>query len=624
MDLREFVTNETTGLVDRLIAAADAAVQKAKADAQGVIDAFRAQVDAERARVEVLARQMDAERTRAETLAGELNAQARTVTTLTSDLEAERDRAASLVAALESARDRAESLDAQLDSLTVQLEDERQRGASIASQLQAERAGATVRQSQLDEHAARIVALGLDLEAAQQLFNQADAARQQAESAVASVTGELQGTRQLLESARAEAIRASEAFQAEAAENALLRQAHETELQELHARLDAAASSVNALEASIAAAEASAAEAANASRAEIEELRGKAAALADERQALAAQLEAAEKAATAHTAERQALSARLEMADSAAGAHADERQSMAARVKAAEDAVAAMRGEVDEANAITDATSAQLSLLTKRFARLAVMLEGSAESLERLGAARTVTDVFAALVRELATEFDRVAIFRLKGTHLEGEHAAGLDEAVDVQKIVVPVALDSVISKALTSRAVEHAAKEQIGDACPPFGALPAFALAAPLLFDNDVLAIVYAESDAVVTEAHQPLSAILVRHANAVLASLAVELRTSRQLRDYARTLLHEAERMFDADMESQVPEEVRLERLRESIRFAHDLYGQRAALDGAPAMNLLDDEIGRLLREPPKPFISALESVLAGARDLRTSATA
>ncbi len=195
---------------------------------------------------------------------------------------------------------------------------------------------------------------------------------------------------------------------------------------------------------------------------------------------------------------------------------------------------------------------------------------------------------------------------------------------MDVQKIVVPVALDSVISKALTSRAVEHAAKEQIGDACPPFGALPAFALAAPLLFDNDVLAIVYAESDAAVTEAHQPLSAILVRHANAVLASLAVELRTSRQLRDYARTLLHEAERMFDADMESQVPEEVRLERLRESIRFAHDLYGQRAALDGAPAMNLLDDEIGRLLREPPKPFIAALESVLADTRDLRTSATA
>jgi hypothetical protein len=582
MDLRDYITNETAALVDRLIAASQAAVQKARTDAEGVIDAFRAQVEAEKARADAVARQLEGEKTRASALATKLDADAARYGTLASELAVERDRTASLAAALDTAHERVASIDGQLKSLTAQLDTEHQRVVLLESQLDIERGRATNWESQLEAEAARVAALSADLDAAQQLFVQANQAREKAESALQQATADLQGMRELLESARAEAIRSGEAFQAEAAQNALLQQAHESEILLLQSQVDAAVGAAKTFEESLAAIEAKAAAAVDASKLELQSLREQVAALAGEI------------------------------------------ESKRAGFDAAETSIAAMRVEVDAANALTDATSAEMSALTKRLARFVAMLEGSAASLDRLAAARSVTDLFTTLVRELGNEFERVAIFRLKGNRLEGEQAAGLDDTVDVQKIVVPVGLESVITKALTSRAVEHATKDQFGDGRPPFGGSPASALAAPLVFDGDVFAIAYAESNAPFTEAHGPLAALVIRHANAVLGGLAVELRTSRQLRDYARTLLHEAERMFDADVEAEVPVDVRSERLRDSIRFAQDLYTQRAALDGGPTMNLLDDEIGRLLRETPTPFLAALASVLAARGELRTSASA
>jgi hypothetical protein len=114
------------------------------------------------------------------------------------------------------------------------------------------------------------------------------------------------------------------------------------------------------------------------------------------------------------------------------------------------------------------------------------------------------------------------------------------------------------------------------------------------------------------------------VRYANAVLAGLAQELRTSRHLREYARTLLQEAETMFDADVQSGVPGEERVARLRDSIRFARDLYTQRATLESPLSMDLLDDEIGRMLREPSTPFLATLAATLDEREVRRDAATA
>ena len=136
---------------------------------------------------------------------------------------------------------------------------------------------------------------------------------------------------------------------------------------------------------------------------------------------------------------------------------------------------------------MTDATSEEMSALTRRSARVLAMLNGVAASLVTLSAARATADLFAALVHELARDFERVAIFRVKGNHLEGEHASGLDDSVDIHKIVVPMGLRSVITKAATSGTIERAAEKEIGDARPPFGGSPVSPLAAPLVFDGEV-----------------------------------------------------------------------------------------------------------------------------------------
>ena len=105
----------------------------------------------------------------------------------------------------------------------------------------------------------------------------------------------------------------------------------------------------------------------------------------------------------------------------------------------------------------------------------------------------------------------------------------------------------------------------------------------------------------------------VLVRHANAVLVGLAQELKTTRQLREYAWTLLHEVEALFAADVDAGGPDPSRHERLRGNLGFARDLYAQRAALEAPVSTNLLDDEIGRMLRgaDPSTPFAYALAAI-------------
>lgn len=377
--------------------------------------------------------------------------------------------------------------------------------------------------------------------------------------------------------ARAEAIRVSEALEAEAAQKALLQQAHETEVEELEARLEAAAESTKSLQASLSDVETKAREAASVS---------------DQVQQLRKQLE--------------------EQAESL--------QTKDVQLEEASAAVARMREELNEAHAITDAAGAEMSVLKGRVGQVTSALSAAATSLEALGSARTVEELFATLVRELANEFARVAIFRVKGNHLEGDLAVGLDDSVDIQKIIVPLGLSSVMTKAATDGVIQHTAREEIGESRPPFGGSPAFVVAAPLLFDGDVLAVVYGDSDTVLTEAHSAFAAVLVRHANAVLARFALEVKTARQLRDYARTLLQEVDAIFTADIGAGIPEPDRIQRLRANIGFARDLYAQRAALESPLETNLLEDEIGRTRRgaDASSPFAYALATSLDDRDDL------
>jgi hypothetical protein len=521
MDLRDHITSETSAFAERLFAAADAASEKVRLEADAKLAALRGEVDEVRA-------QLESQRSRAADLAGQLEAVTARAAALASQLETESTRS---------------------DSLASELEQERARGAGLAS----------------------------DLEVAAASLRAAQDARAKSEAAFEAASTENRSLREMLQSARAEAIRASEGLEAEAAQKALLQQEHETTVATLQAQVEADASAITGLKAALARAADEAREAAAATELRVNELQ----------QQLDAQ------------------SALLREKD--------------ARVETAEASVARMREEVTEANAITDAAGTEMTVLRGKVGRVTSMITAAATSLDALSAARTVAELFAILIRELSTEFARAAIFRVKGNHLEGDLAVGVDASVDIQKIVVPLGMSSVLTKAV-SGGLQHATKEELGDSRPPFGGSPELVVAAPLVFDGEVLAVAYADADAVPTAAHVPVAALLVRHANAVLGAFAQELRTSRQLREYARTLLQEVEAMFAADVNASVPESSRLERLCANIGFARDLYAQRAALEAPLSTNLLDDEVGRMLRgaEPSSPFASAVADVVVAREEV------
>lgn len=565
MDLRALITQETSTFAERLISASESAVQEVKREAADAVDrlekdvaALRAELDAANSRADALSRQLDAETERASALAAQLDAETLRAATLAGQVDAETARAA---------------------RLTTQVEAEAERANALAAQVEAETARASTLAAQIEIELSRAAALSADLEAATTALRKAEEDRVNAAATGDAAAAELRGVRELLDAARADAVRASDAFEAEAAEKALLQQTHQAAVQDLQSKLDAAAAELSTVCASLADAEARAGETATASDVELQTLR--------------AQLQ--------------------EQADALA--------TRDSRLEAADAAVAAMRAEVGEANAISDAASAELTAMRERVRRATAMLGETAASLEVIGAATSVDGVFSNLLGQFAAKFERVAIFRVKGNHLEGEIAAGLDESVDVNKIVIPLGMRSVITRAVTSRRLEHATKEQIDESRSPFAGSPASALAAPLVFEGEVLAVAYADSDTVFTDAHGPFADVLVRHANAVLTGLAQQLKAARQLRDYARLLLHEAETMFNADADANVPQHERLQRLRHSIQFAQDLYAQRAALEATLSIDILEEEIAAIVgRDSSSPFAESLARIRP-ERSVRTA---
>ena len=283
------------------------------------------------------------------------------------------------------------------------------------------------------------------------------------------------------------------------------------------------------------------------------------------------------------------------------------------RLLEADAAADAARDQLREANALTDAVQEGMSVMRARTRHVTSMLAGSVNAIGALSAAPTVADLFSTLVQQLAGEFPRVALFRRKGHQFHGEQSAGLDGAADITRLVIPASLDSLITRAAATTFL-RATAEQLADTRPPFGGTPAYAIAARLAYQDETLAVLYAETDDDATaEARAAFAEILVSLANVLLSRLTQELKTARELREYAQMLLHEAEQMFLADSEEGRPAPDRLRRLHGTIEFGRQLYAQRAALEGTAAAGLLEDEIiARIEAEAPTSFGRALAAAL------------
>ena len=259
----------------------------------------------------------------------------------------------------------------------------------------------------------------------------------------------------------------------------------------------------------------------------------------------------------------------------------------------------------------------QTEMSTQRAQRQepSALLSESIDAFDALATATTLDELFTKLVQQMAAQFPRVVIFRRKGQRLEGDLGTGLEESVDLADFTIAMSADSIITTAATQGVYESATAEQLADSHRLPGEVPSFAVAAPLVFQGETLAVVYADTrQHDKGEAHAAFAGVLAAHTNVLLSRLTQELKIARELREYAQMLLHEAEEMFVADTKEGRSESDRLRRLRDTIDFGRQLYAQRAALEGPGAAGLLEEEIASLVHTAPtRAFTTALADALA-----------
>jgi len=325
---------------------------------------------------------------------------------------------------------------------------------------------------------------------------------------------------------------------------------------------------------------------------------------------------------TAHTTAeklRQELQAKIDAAVAAQARAADAAKSNDAQLRAA-------RAQVEAARAELEAAKVDLTGADGQMERLLV-------SFETLAAATTISDLLLALAETLAGEFKRVALFRLKGNKLQGDFQIGFDLSTDVAKVVIPLSMDSLLARAVTSGCIETMEAENPEAPKAPFGGSPSCALALPVAAGGETLGILYADdghegatSDTAGARGLKGRFAeLLLRHTVALALRLTAELRNLAELRGHAARLLNHAEEMYSADIEAGIQGAELQSRLLENIECARRLYAQRVAIEGPAAAGLLEDQLVLLIEQrADTPFgqdLGAVIDVATGGRRAEAS---
>ena len=209
------------------------------------------------------------------------------------------------------------------------------------------------------------------------------------------------------------------------------------------------------------------------------------------------------------------------------------------------------------------------------------LLDRLSDVFDRIALSTTVDDVLLATAHGLAGDFGRVAVFK------------GDDRLV------------------------------QLGSEAAPLGPASAPAITAPLNVRGDTLAVIYADDEARSDGEGARLVDLLQRHATLALERLTIELKTIGELRAYAQMLLDEVEYVFDADTTAGMNVDDRRERLKENLRCARQIYGQRVTLEGPAAASVLDDVLARILdAKGETPFGQELLDVATAVENVPASA--
>jgi hypothetical protein len=244
---------------------------------------------------------------------------------------------------------------------------------------------------------------------------------------------------------------------------------------------------------------------------------------------------------------------------------------------------------------------------------------------QALGSATTIGDVLATLVEQLAAQFPRVALFRVKKSHLQGEHQIGFDLKTDIGKVVIPLGMDSLLAHAASSGQIERLSGDDLKiSGRAPFSGSPRNALAIPIAAAGETLAIVYADDSGAPAGAdagadvNARFAEAMQQHAGALIARLTNELKALAELQAYAASLLRELEQMHSGDVQAGMSETDLQSRLKGNLDYARSIYGSRIALEGSDAAGLLEEELASMIQtQSGMPFGRDL-AVAAGRPDL------
>jgi hypothetical protein len=231
------------------------------------------------------------------------------------------------------------------------------------------------------------------------------------------------------------------------------------------------------------------------------------------------------------------------------------------------------------------------------------VLDGLLGAFDALSGATTIGDVLATLGEQLAAEFPRVALFRVKGNRLEGTHQIGFDLTNDIGKVIVPLAMDSLLTRAVTSGHTERLSGDAIDTSGLPFGGSPTFALAMPIVVDAESIALVYADDFAEPRQesrndedVNAKFAEALRQHTVALLMRLTTELKAMAELRAYAGSLLTEIEQMYQSDVAAGKQGEELQKRLHANLDYARSIFSNRAQFESPSAGALLDAQVGAM----------------------------
>ena len=249
-----------------------------------------------------------------------------------------------------------------------------------------------------------------------------------------------------------------------------------------------------------------------------------------------------------------------------------------------------------------------------------------------LDEAATATQALDALLDAVGAVNARAALFLVKSDKLQGWRSVGFEsQAAITPKFELPLTVDSVLTRAATSKQTVVAGGRPASEAGPAGAAHELWAVAVPVTLGDRVVAIVYADEGAQVGSKRPEsdrASAVdvnerLARHAGQRLAVITAtnrggdgtfnpevptssekpasspeRLRSAERIdiddaQRYATLLVSEMKRYYEADLSAGSPDAHLSTRLRDEIERCRRLYAKRVPVEARGTENLLEEAI-------------------------------